>query len=250
VGVTGYEVRVNGTLNGTSSSTSYALSGLTQGTTYAVSVTAKDAAGNTSAAATINVTTTAGCTSTTLTLVLDNYPAETTWNIKNASGTTIASGGPYSSTQKGVTITSNNCLATGCYTFTINDSYGDGICCSYGNGSYTLKDASGTTLASGGTFTSSKVHNFCVGGATGRPEQEVDLTNSHVYPNPVKDILNLSIPSSATIQSVHIISSNGIVLKDVKNFENGVNVSELNSGMYIVTVRTDKGIVTRKFVKE
>ncbi|MCB0555770.1 MAG: zinc metalloprotease, partial [Phaeodactylibacter sp.] len=62
----------------------------------------------------------------TLTLVLDNYPSETTWNIKNSGGTTVASGGPYSTA--GATVTVPTTLAAGNYTFTINDSYGDGIC--------------------------------------------------------------------------------------------------------------------------
>jgi chitodextrinase len=250
VGVTGYEVRVNGTLNGTTSSTSYAVSGLTAGTTYAVTVVAKDAAGNASAAASVNVTTTSGCNNVTLTLVLDNYPAETSWTIKNSSGTTVASGGPYSSTQKGVTITSTNCLATGCYTFTINDSYGDGICCSYGNGSYVLKDASGTTLASGGSFGSSMAHNFCVGGATSRPEQEVDLTSSYVYPNPVTDQLNLFVPASVRVQAVQVMSMNGLTVNTVRTEGNAVDVSSLNPGLYILSIKTDKGIITRKFVKE
>jgi hypothetical protein len=57
VGVTGYEIRVNGALNGTATGTTYSLTGLTAATTYSVSVTAKDAAGNSSTAATINVTT-------------------------------------------------------------------------------------------------------------------------------------------------------------------------------------------------
>ena len=102
----------------------------------------------------------------TLTLVLDNYPSETTWNIKNSGGTTVASGGPYSTA--GATVTVPTTLAAGNYTFTINDSYGDGICCAYGNGSYTLRDANNTTLASGGAFGSSATTAFCIasGGST------------------------------------------------------------------------------------
>ena len=54
-------------------------------------------------------------------------------------------------------------MVDGCYNFTINDSYGDGICCAYGNGSYTVTSSEGTE-ASGGSFTSSETTNFCVGG--------------------------------------------------------------------------------------
>ena len=46
--------------------------------------------------------------------------------------------------------------------FNIYDSYGDGICCSYGNGSYTVS-ACGSTVASGGNFNSSESTSFTVG---------------------------------------------------------------------------------------
>jgi len=111
----------------------------------------------------------AGCSGTevVLTIVLDNYPEETTWDIKDANNVTLASGGPYNNNPAGSTVTETICLADACYDFTIYDSYGDGICCAYGNGSYTLVNSSnGTTLASGGTFGSSETTNFCLGGGT------------------------------------------------------------------------------------
>ncbi|MGL2965589.1 reprolysin-like metallopeptidase [Flavobacterium sp. XGLA_31] len=66
VAVTGYEVYKNGTLLGTTASTTYAVSGLTASTTYAFTVKAKDAAGNTSVASnTVSVTTLAPVADTT-----------------------------------------------------------------------------------------------------------------------------------------------------------------------------------------
>ncbi len=106
--------------------------------------------------------TTCNDTEVTLTLVLDNYPSETSWSLRNAAGTTVASGGGYSSA--GTTITETFCLVDGCYDFVINDSYGDGICCAYGNGSYALTSG-GNTLASGGSFASTETKNFCIGGS-------------------------------------------------------------------------------------
>ncbi len=97
----------------------------------------------------------------TLTIELDNYPGETTWEITDAGGAVLASGGPYSTA--GATVVEEACLSDACFDFTIYDSYGDGICCGYGNGSYSLvEDASGTVLASGGQFGFSETTNFCV----------------------------------------------------------------------------------------
>ncbi len=88
----------------------------------------------------------------------DNYSEETSWQITNASGAVVASGGNYGSGQSSISETA--CLGDGCFDFTINDSYGDGICCSYGSGSYSVSSG-GSTLASGGSFTSSETTNFC-----------------------------------------------------------------------------------------
>lgn len=60
VGVTGYNVYLGGTLDGTTNSTSYSFSGLSASTAYNVSVSAYDAAGNTSSQASTNATTSGG----------------------------------------------------------------------------------------------------------------------------------------------------------------------------------------------
>ncbi len=105
------------------------------------------------------------CTDNILNLQVrtDNYPGETTWEVKNTGGTVLFAGGPYSTPN-----TLNNielCLPTGCYTFTIHDSYGDGICCSYGSGYYNITQGS-TTLISGGQFGTSEVKSFCATSST------------------------------------------------------------------------------------
>lgn len=76
----------------------------------------------------------------------DNYPAEISWDL-TAGGNLIASG-----TSTGATV----CIPTGtCMIFTIYDSYGDGICCAYGNGSYTVM-LDGVMVGSGGQYTTSE----------------------------------------------------------------------------------------------
>jgi hypothetical protein len=193
-----------------------------------------------------------------LTLKLDNYPEETSWTIKNQSGATVASGGTYGSSPDGSTITATNCLTAGCYTFTINDSYGDGICCTYGSGSYSLKDASGTTLASGSSFTSSAAHNFCVGGATARYARGEDLpvfTTEEpavriVYPNPVKDKLKIKLKAGAVIRSVKIATMSGMLMEVNEQDDKDLDVSDLQSGMYILSVDTNKGLIIEKFIKD
>jgi hypothetical protein len=114
----------------------------------------------------------------TLTLKLDNYPEETSWTLTTAAGSTVASGGTYGNQSPGATITENFCLPDGCYVFTISDTYGDGICCGYGNGSYSLNDANGA-LASGGSFSYSESTNFCVGGGGTGPTCSDGIQNGN-----------------------------------------------------------------------
>jgi hypothetical protein len=97
------------------------------------------------------------------TLLTDNYPEETTWNIADESGNVVLEGGPYSGQQ--TTYTASTCVATGCYVLTVNDSYGDGLQYSGVVGNYTLTDNDGNVLAqmvNGGDFGSQAVDNFCV----------------------------------------------------------------------------------------
>ena len=99
----------------------------------------------------------------TMSLLTDNYPGETTWNITDDAGNVVMEGGPYSGNQ--TNYSASACVATGCYTLTVNDSYGDGMQYNGVVGNYSLTDGDGNVLASivaGGNFGSQATHNFCV----------------------------------------------------------------------------------------
>jgi hypothetical protein len=78
----------------------------------------------------------------------DNYPGETSWSLKDQNGLLIMSGGYIGDTA---------CVDTGtCLIFEIEDTFGDGICCSFGNGFYTVS-VNGSVQAAGGQFTFSEM---------------------------------------------------------------------------------------------
>lgn len=82
-----------------------------------------------------------------LTLETDNFPDETSWELADEDGNILFTGGPYNQVQS--TITEVWCLdGDACYTFTIFDSYGDGMN-SPGpdDGNYTITDGFGNVLA-------------------------------------------------------------------------------------------------------
>jgi len=95
--------------------------------------------------------------------IFDDYPEDISWLITDsANGNTIANGGSYAQ-PAGVNVVELECLPDGCFEFVINDAYGDGLCCQYGNGSYTLV-YNGQVLSTGSEFTDTESYSFCLFG--------------------------------------------------------------------------------------
>lgn len=100
-----------------------------------------------------------------LTIVPDYFPGETSWFVGEACTGNLVDYDDFNSTNiaYGDTYTKELCLPTNTeYVFEINDSYGDGICCSYGEGSYTVAFGDEVVMT-GGTFVFSDRARF--GGA-------------------------------------------------------------------------------------
>jgi hypothetical protein len=104
-----------------------------------------------------------------LQLQLDTYSPETSWVLRDAQQAIVAQGGPYHKARANQVVLDTFCLSEGCYQFEIRDSYNDGICCDYGQGSYRLTGADQRILAVGGEFPSLEQSNFCVPGEDANP---------------------------------------------------------------------------------
>jgi len=100
----------------------------------------------------------------TVEIVTDIYPAETSWEItpEESPSTVVMSGGNYETSL--FTYTSNQDLSVCTYIFQINDSYNDGMCCNYGNGSYKVI-IDGAVVVSGAQFTNEESKAFDVAGS-------------------------------------------------------------------------------------
>ena len=95
-----------------------------------------------------------------ITIVTDNYGSETSWELKNSDNSVFRSGpGSAYGNNQGYTVI-DECVPKNVCTFNIKDSYGDGICCSYGSGSYTI-EKNGVVIKEGGQFTSSEAVAMC-----------------------------------------------------------------------------------------
>lgn len=106
------------------------------------------------------------CTDLKLVIEHDSFGSETTFEITDASGAVVQSGGPFSDVSGGETNTFTFSLpGNACYTFTIFDSFGDGLFDGNVTGTYNLTCAaiSAVSYASGeGDFGDSETTDFCL----------------------------------------------------------------------------------------
>jgi len=94
----------------------------------------------------------------TINILTDKYPLETSWSLINdCTGAEQTTSPQY--TNKTMVYIDTYCLPEARYTFVISDTYGDGICCDYGQGSYSVT-YDGNAVTSGGQFESSKTSDL------------------------------------------------------------------------------------------
>lgn len=192
----------------------------------------------------------------TLDLQCDPYGSETTWTLKNSSGTTLYSGGPYIDSNAGAlnaVVSSTFALTSGdCYTFTINDAYGDGIANNPKKGSYTLKNDNDIVITSGAEFGFSESKSFLI--ATLGIQDFENSEGIYVYPNPTKEILNIKVssrfglPTRLTITSV--LGQTIYTKKVSTEADLSINTSFLSNGVYFINVLKDNQKKTLRFIKE
>ena len=84
----------------------------------------------------------------------DNYPEENAWTINNQCGTGFTLNSPPYSFKRNLQST-EICLPSGEYYFTITDTSNDGLCCAFGQGWYEII-VDGITVHTGGPFASSE----------------------------------------------------------------------------------------------
>jgi len=81
-------------------------------------------------------------------------------------------------------------------------------------------------------------------------EDNVLNSQVNIYPNPVENILNIENNSYFTITSIHIYDSLGRLIVSENNPTRQIDVSNLTSGLFLVKMETDRGIITKKIIKE
>ncbi|WP_113922614.1 HYR domain-containing protein [Cognataquiflexum aquatile] len=109
------------------------------------------------AAGEINVACPGGSILIELELILDDYPSEVSWELKNKDGSVIRSGGGYTGFLGSIR-KEEFCLPAGCYDFVIRDSFGDG------GGSYKLTQGGLVLASSNGQYGFGETKEICLDG--------------------------------------------------------------------------------------
>lgn len=188
----------------------------------------------------------------------DAYGSETTWNIKNSGGTTVASGGPYTDQTSAGSFPQtpvNLTLPDGCYTLNVLDSYGDGMDAGYGAGFYSIKYGT-TTVLTGGVFTDADQRKFSIESGSGIEEQKT-VSSVSIYPNPVSEMATLYVELAvASDVVISVMNSLGQVvatqnMQDANSGLNKLNIdfTEFESGIYYVNVIAGEQTTLVKVVK-
>jgi len=251
----------------------------------------------------ISVMPTTCCSPVNLAIQFDGFPGQTSWDITDANGNTVASSNSYSGIPNNSSTTENTCLPNGCYTLNFYDALGNGMCPFQSSavgvstfitpgtlitpgsivgtlslvatpglcGNYSLTDASGNPLVSGGgSFGSSQSQTFCITGAprllpdNETPSADKTLQNSlatlQIFPNIVQDFVqvqyNLPDESSATIilmdmqgKVVQQFTRNAFEPKHPQQLT--IEVNDLPKGMYWLRLISNNGEqLTERLIKQ
>jgi len=202
-------------------------------------------------------------------ITTDNYPGETSWNLKDGNGTILESFGPYTAgtdDQWGAGGPDANQtfeypvalpLGVDCYSLNVFDSFGDGMSLSSSAAGYAVTTANGDIIneMSKPNFGDAVNESFGAdsdgNGSTGI--SELSTVSTSVYPNPIRSKATLSVnlleSSNARLDVVNMlgetIMSENYSLNSGNNLIN-LNVNTLSNGVYFTHLIINDEVITNK----
>lgn len=209
-----------------------------------------------------------GTTQWQIALATDYWGGEVSWKIQNAAGTTIESVGTNTYANSTLYEFNVSIPSTGCYTFVLMDSYGDGMIggangAGSGSCSITSLDDNGnpleTLFAYDGSFSYSEI-TAAVDVSTVVTVNET-AENSWVlqaYPNPCSDFLTISWSSATPSEAVvcDVYNAQGALIHQASFPARGtgvqserLNSSEWPSGLYLIQMQVGEATKATQVIK-
>lgn len=183
-----------------------------------------------------------------LSLLTDDYASETSWEFRTQSGTVLYSNPStvYSNAtqyNESFSVTAGNC-----YEFEIFDGAGDGICCNYGQGTYSLTTDNGTVIKQGGNFGASEITKITISSSSSISQNSPG--NIKVYPQPVHDILNVEGNGNSRYKYVLLNTLSQVVASGKFTQKGVINTSFLPQGMYLLHIENQENnnLIIKKII--
>ena len=173
-----------------------------------------------------------------LTLTTDDYSDETTWEFRDSNDIVLYSGGPYNGTTDDNTTfqESFDVTAVECYTFEIFDFAEDGICCDWGNGSYSLRTDDTLIYAGFGNFGVSEATQMRIV-TTLAVNDEFLEQNISIFPNPTSGFVQIKIKEWTSDLDYEIYNILGQTLKTNRLQNNEIlDLTDLPNDMYFIKI--------------
>lgn len=191
----------------------------------------------------------------------DRWGSEIGWGVYDEAtmiavpGATIAAGTYANLSAAGTslhthtfTISSNKC-----YKLIVTDSYGDGVCCTDGNGNFDLKSGGTSMIYNNGQYGKgiNKWYKSAISAGIGTAN--INIENVSVYPNPAVNAANINIELAQNENvAVTIVNNLGqVVYTEAMSLDAGSHTIKLNTenwaaGLYNINMSTSKGSATQK----
>lgn len=188
----------------------------------------------------------------TIELTQDKYGNQITWELLASDYSVLASGGPYE-ILKGASATETHQVkvtvpAGECIKFIIRDSKENGICCQFGEGNYRILDSEGNAVVEGvGDFGAEASHVISIVSTEDVASVEYNKSSLEVWPNPTNDNLNIEAKSMSRITLINTLGQ--VVLDKAVDGDNELlDLSKYETGIYMLRVDTEEGVVMRRVV--
>lgn len=163
----------------------------------------------------------------------DAYPQENQITITGEGGEVIFNANSFQPNQLNEY---KLCLKPGCYTVTLTDSYGDGICCEHGSGLFVIKEEHGNLVAKIFILTDSITFDFCT------PIYHFTNELFTIYPNPAATSCTLLVNPSIQNDDLElsVFELNG-KLKYQQTFTgdyyHSFYLNGFSAGVYVIVLR-------------
>jgi hypothetical protein len=199
----------------------------------------------------------------TIKVYTDNYPTETSWEMRNSANVIVASGGPYNGdanngggadalTTKTHTVTLPN--ANDCFSFKLLDSYGDGLNTGSNPAGYFGADieANGETILNltvgnfGDEFTRIGAFKTEIAQTSGLNKNEAN--SLIVSPNPSTGNFSIKGATLTSYSTVELVDQLGRTLStwNINSTSLNIEMNDLANGNYMLVFKGANGNSTQK----